>query len=181
MQYVPIVVVAVGLLCLLDLLLTFGVIRRLRLHSELLSRRSPLAGDEAVPVGSPPMPFETTTTDGQRVSAETMPARTIVAFFTPDCSPCREQLPVFVDKATEFVQNGAHVLAVVVGDTDAGAEMVGQLERVGPVVAEPMGGPVSAAFRLRGYPSMCVLDERGIVSVSGRDINQLLVPAMVER
>ena len=57
-------VALVGVLCLLDLLLTFGVIRRLREHAELIT----LGGVPDIPVlgvavGEQPAPFSATTTE----------------------------------------------------------------------------------------------------------------------
>src|SRR6266540_695110 len=41
MRYLAAAVVLVGLLCSIDLILTLGVIKRLREHGEVLSRRGP--------------------------------------------------------------------------------------------------------------------------------------------
>src|SRR5579863_5118363 len=59
-------VIIVGILCLLDMLLTFGVIRRLREHSELLRTRQ--FGDEtpviSLSAGQVPAEFAVTADDG---------------------------------------------------------------------------------------------------------------------
>jgi hypothetical protein len=74
---VPIVIAAVivvGVLCVLDLLLTFGVIRRLKEHTAMLAERG--SGSLAPPViglaeGERPGAFSATTADGQRVDEGT--------------------------------------------------------------------------------------------------------------
>ncbi len=58
----------VGLLCLADLLLTFGVIRRLREHTEQLAglrgQDAPVTG---LPYGAIPEPFTALTASGERL------------------------------------------------------------------------------------------------------------------
>ena len=58
----------VGLLCLADLLLTFGVIRRLREHTEQLAglrgQDAPVTG---LPYGATPEPFTALTVSGERL------------------------------------------------------------------------------------------------------------------
>ena len=60
----------VGLLCLADLLLTFGVIRRLREHTEQLAglrgQDAPVSG---LPYGATPEPFTALTASGERLDA----------------------------------------------------------------------------------------------------------------
>jgi len=80
-------VIAVGTLCLVDLLLTFGVIRRLREQTALLaapdSRERAVIG---VPEGELPGGFSATTTTGEVVSG-TAGVR-VVAFFASGCAAC---------------------------------------------------------------------------------------------
>ncbi|MEV0810715.1 hypothetical protein [Micromonospora sp. NPDC050200] len=58
--------VVVAVLCLFNLLLSFGMIRRLRQHTELLNRprHEPAEQDLVRPVGSTVGEFVTTTVDG---------------------------------------------------------------------------------------------------------------------
>jgi thiol-disulfide isomerase/thioredoxin len=180
---VIVAVVFVGLLCLLDLVLTFGVIRRLRQHIELLTRQmmSGVPTREALPVGSSPEHLEVTATDGRTVTSEGLAGRTLVGFFSSDCSSCHEQLPSFVEGAAALAGNGHQVLAVVVDDAADATSMVSTLEAVARVVVEPVDGPVATAFQARAFPSICLLDEQGMIAAAGFHISQLpvAVPAAV--
>src|ERR1700685_2078528 len=87
-------VTVIGVLCLTDLLLTFGVIRRLRSHSELLAGYL-TAGSAIVGLrtGRSPEPFSAVTTDGVAVNVSS--GLRLAAFFSSSCSACPEQVPPF--------------------------------------------------------------------------------------
>ncbi|QFU92692.1 TlpA disulfide reductase family protein [Amycolatopsis sp. YIM 10] len=147
-------VVLAGLLCLLDLVLTLGVIKRLREHTELLARanspRTALAPGERV--GE----FATSTLDGRRLAQADLGAETLVAFFSPTCEPCEEKIPGFLDFAREFPGGRDRVLAVVVGDPAEANWRVEDFFDVARVVVEPAEGAVSTAFGVRGFPSVLI-------------------------
>ena len=73
-------VVAVGVLCLADLLLTFGVIRRLRQHSALLASRGDAPVATRLSIGESPGPFTAVTTDGVDLTSHA--GFRIAAFFS---------------------------------------------------------------------------------------------------
>lgn len=169
MPYLIAAVVFVGALCTVDLLLTFGVIRRLREHTELLSTRAgePGEGPGTVAVGEVPGPFTAVDTDGAEVDHRTGGAGRLVGFFSPGCEPCRTKLPDFVAYAAEFPGGRAQVLAVVSGDEQSAADFTGPLTGVARVVVDGSEGPVATAFGVNGFPAWCVQDEHGVVQHSG--------------
>lgn len=172
-------VLLVGALGLLNLLLTFGVIRRLRQQAQPLvppARPAPPAGAIAA-VGTAPEPFQAQTVDGASLTATDLREWAIVAFFSPDCPPCLEKVPEFGQAVRRLGRDRRDVLAVVVTDADSGEPMVGQLTPVAQVVVEPPDGPVARAFRVRQMPIMCLLDGAGRVAQIGYDIDHLLTPA----
>ncbi|QIS07980.1 hypothetical protein [Nocardia arthritidis] len=142
-------VVLVGLLCALDLLLTVGVIKRLREHTDLLSNRdrAPMIG-----VGEEIGEFEASTVDGERLSTELLGDETLVAFFSPSCGPCKEKLPKFVAyaRAAEIPRP----VAVVVGAAHEAEEFVAALRPVARVVVESADGAMGTAFRAQAYPTV---------------------------
>jgi hypothetical protein len=146
----------VGGLCVFNLVLTFGVIRRLRELSDAA------AHDVAVPVGQAVGDFAARTTNGDTVSRD---SAQLVGFFSPGCQPCEECIPQFVDDPTE------RKLAVLVGD---GSEAyAARLATAAAVVVEPPAGPVSQAFRVTSYPTLCLVDPGGVVLASGNSFREL--------
>lgn len=172
-------VAVVGALCLLDLLLMFGVIRRLREHSGLLARVSG-QGDPMPPVtglagGDSPAVFSATTTTGALVT-ETSPLR-IAAFFSSSCPACPDKVPGFTGKLTSYGISRDAVLAVVQHDSGPLPPFLDQLAEVCQVHVESNGGPVGEAFQVRGYPAFCVLNGHGTVLASSEDPSVLAVAA----
>lgn len=168
--------VLVGLLALTNLVLTFGVIRRLRVHSEAISAAAgpPARSAIGIDVGSSPAAFQATATDGRQVGAgSTGPEPTVVAFFSPRCPACRDRLPGFGDYVARQRLGRDSVLAVVVGDEAADSDFVAALSPLALVVTEPDGGAVSAAFQIAGFPAFCVLDGQGRVVAAEHDPDHL--------
>jgi hypothetical protein len=166
------VALAIGL-CLLDLVLTLGVIRRLREHTELLSRRT--ADDtEFEPVmmgpGERPEDFTAVTMDGSMITSNA--EHGLIAFLSPGCKLCHEQLPDFMEYARRFPGGRGATIAVVVGEGPQAEELAARVESVARVVIEAHGGALSTAFKVRGYPAYAILDD-GAVQASGYGLDQL--------
>jgi peroxiredoxin len=180
MPYLIAAVVVVGALCLVDLLLTLGVIRRLREHTELLSARSgPSMPEQAtITAGDRPAAFTAEDTDGEPVDRDS-PAPRLLGFFSTSCPACTEMLPTFVEHAARFPGGRPQVLAVVAGAPPDIHELTNDLVGVARVVVEEPQGPVATAFEVTGYPTWCLLDEHGVVRDSGLGFDRLplAVPA----
>lgn len=170
-------VTMVGVLCLADLLLTLGVIRRLRSHSELLAGYQ--AGGSVIVglrPGGVPGPFSAVTTDGVAVSAA--PGLRLAAFFASSCPACPEQVPAFLRYVRENNLDRAEVLAVMTGPgTSPG--YLSRLAEVAQVCLEADQGPVASAFLVTGFPAFFVLDGDGAVAGSGFDPSVLPALAAV--
>jgi hypothetical protein len=163
-------VALVGGLCLLDLLLTFGVIRRLREHAELIS----LGGVPDIPVlgvtaGEQPAPFSATTTEGDLVSGPG--GLTMVAFFSTTCSACPERVPPFVSYLSDHGIARDFALAVVLGPQDEPPAFATALAGVARVTtaSELEDDPLTRAFKVVGYPAFCLLDDDGTVIATSHD------------
>jgi peroxiredoxin len=168
MQYVMAALVVVGALILFDLVLTLGVIRRLRRHSELIGQalsRQGVGDSVMLAAGKAVSPFEATTVDGEPVATSRLSGQTLVGFFSPNCSACGEQLPSFVEHAKAVGPD--RVLVVAVGADDQVGELVAQLRPVAKVVVERDGGQLARAFGVKGFPAMCLITGDGTVAVSG--------------
>jgi AhpC/TSA family protein len=173
-------IVLVGLLGLVNLVFSFGVIRRLREHTEILDklsqRRSGERIDAIIEVGRTVADFDTHTVDGERVSRDDLAGTTLVGVFSPGCPACEEQMGDFIAYARAHPGGRSQVLAVVVGAETESASYVERLEGAARVVREPVGGPVSTALAVRGFPAFALVDG-DLVSVSGFAVGEL--PAAV--
>ncbi|MBO2445928.1 redoxin domain-containing protein [Actinomadura barringtoniae] len=177
---------ACSLVCVLNLLLIFGVIRRLRQQGELLEGeqffRTQPARTPTVAVGTSPGVFSATTTTEKKVSSETLSnggGRTIVAFFSTDCTVCTLAVSEFAEEVARLRFDVDRTIAVVIGTEEDATSLVGQLEPVASVVVEPFTGPMASAFALHGVPGMCLLDPSGVVVATGRGVDELAVPSAV--
>jgi thiol-disulfide isomerase/thioredoxin len=161
-------VVVVGILCVLDLLLSFGIIRRLREQNETLrdlrERQTAAQPDIMLPAGS-------------RIELSDVDvAGALVGFFSPDCEACKERMPQFMEYATG---HRGKVIAVAAGDADEIADMVVRLGEVAEVVVEKTGGPLHNAFGTEGYPALCLVGDDSTVVASGWEMSAL--PALATR
>jgi peroxiredoxin len=153
MPFLTAAVVLVGALCVLDLVLTLGVIRRLReLATTSADRRGAPSAD--IEVGTPVGDFETVTSAGEHLSRAELTEDTLVAFFAPGCAPCVEKLPGFTAHAAVRPGGRRRVLAAVVGEPAEAREFAEPLAAVARVVVEEPGGALSRAFGVHAYPTM---------------------------
>ncbi|MFF8597039.1 redoxin domain-containing protein [Streptomyces sp. NPDC015220] len=155
MIYLAIALVVVALLCVLDLMLTLAVLRRLRDRPSA----GPVPTEEGgISVGAVVAPFSTRCSEGARLTERDLTDNAVVSFFTPGCQPCRDKLPRFVEKATDL-QGSRQVIAVVVSSSgeqqheEEAREMTEQLASVARVVREEPDGPCTTAFRVSAFPS----------------------------
>lgn len=162
----------------LNLLFTFGVIRRLREHTKLLSKSS--GADESgvmLAAGERIGDFSAAGSDGVRITRGSFAKPTLVGFFSPKCPACSERLPRFIALAEKMPERRAQVMAVIVGgDDEENAVLRGDLDAVATVLTDVERGPVVRAFGVNGYPAFAVLDEDGVVSSSGFDTEQIALP-----
>lgn len=171
-------VVLVGMLCTLDLVLTLGVIKRLREHTALLTKRG--GGPPSIEKGEEVGRFATATADGETLTPELIADDTLVAFFSTTCGPCKAKLPRFVESARAKAGGRDRVLAVVAGDEPTA--FVDQLGPVARVVAEGVDGPLSTAFKVQVYPVLLKVGREGdgrlIATAVGIDIDELATVAI---
>jgi thiol-disulfide isomerase/thioredoxin len=170
-------VAVVGFLCALDLLLTFGVIRRLREHTTMLTAPRRQDVPRGLLPGELPAGFSAVTTDGGTVTG-TAGVR-LVAFFAVWCSVCPERVPSFLEYVSVNRIARDSVLAVVADGDKEAPPYLARLEDVARVSVEPSGGAVSAAFKLESFPTFILLDSDGAVQASGWNPAELPAPAAV--
>jgi thiol-disulfide isomerase/thioredoxin len=179
MTYLAVGLIGVGVLCLVNLWLIIAMARVLRGHGEQLT--GPRSGPRPV-VGLPPgtrVPeFTVTTVAGATVSAEDLRGqRSVIAFFSPGCAPCQEQIPAFTAFARTLPDDAARPLAVICNGRGAapghegGADhLARQLADVAHVVSEPWAGTVAATLAVSGFPSFILLDAGGRVAAGAHAV-----------
>jgi hypothetical protein len=180
MTYLAVAVVGVGVLGLVNLWLTIAMARKLRDHGEHLarggSRPRPIVGLQP---GTQVPEFTVTTVTGATVSAEDLRGqRSLIAFFSPGCAPCHEQVPAFTAFVRTLPGGVARPLAVICGGghgaaqgQDAGADhLARQLADMAHVVREPSAGMVAAALAVSGFPSFILLDAGGRVEAGAHAV-----------
>ncbi|MEV0597251.1 TlpA family protein disulfide reductase [Nonomuraea cavernae] len=164
-------VVLVGLIGALNLILIFGVIRRLREHEKALAVRP--ASDQILPIGGAVGDFTAVTVDGDPLTRAHLTGRTAVGFFSTTCAPCLERLPEFVDYARAFSGGRDQVLVVVVTrQPEEAQDFVGQARSVARVVVERYEGPIATAFAVTAFPTLAVVDE-GTTVAGGTTLEDL--------
>jgi hypothetical protein len=168
-----------GVLTLLNLILTYGVIRRLREHEERLGKDSATpALPEQPAIGTPLPAFTAMTTAGQQITDRDFAAGTVyVGIFSTQCRPCHEQLPRFLERVSTL--DPYRVLLVINDDGDDPvtlADLVARAATVGRVVMAPTPAPLATALGVERFPTMLMLDD-GVVVANSHDTGRLPVPA----
>lgn len=177
----PIMIAAitvVGAVCLLDLLLTFAVIRRLREHTDMLAvARGSARRPAGLSAGEPPGTFAAVTTDGDLVH-DTSGLR-VIAFFATWCSMCPEQVGPFVGYLRTHAISRDSVLVVSVGPDDELPSHLAPLAGLARICLERDDGQIATAFKVPGFPMFYLLDADGTVVVNDHDPAALSEPAVV--
>ncbi|WP_039934473.1 TlpA family protein disulfide reductase [Streptomyces viridochromogenes] len=161
-------VVLVGTLCAVDLLLTIGVIKKLREYGPAGRAGAPGRGMTPLRPGEELPAFTAVAVDGAPVSRASLPDGALIAFLSPTCEPCRQKLPELVAYAAAEPGGRDRTLAVVVGEPEECERFVQELSPVTRVVVEPRGGPVCAALRVDAFPTtLRVSSDRDRTVVTG--------------
>ncbi|MCW6004250.1 redoxin domain-containing protein [Micromonospora sp. CPCC 205371] len=177
-------IVVLTALVLLNLLLTFGVIRRLREHSEQLAANAPT---RTIPVGATVPEFSATSERGVVVSTATLRGDgALVVFMAPDCAACTEQLPAVRERLATAVGGPAAVLVVFTrlraatdpNDKSAAelAESLGVAGSAALIVHEPLDGTLQTTFQVAAFPAFYLVDPDGKVAAASNGIADLPVP-----
>jgi hypothetical protein len=167
MVFLTIALVVVAAAVTVDLLLTVGVIRRLRQHSELLATGAGINAPVPPKPGDPVHPFVATTPDGTMISRDSLSAAGLVVFLSPGCGPCEEQLPALVQALREAGRPRTSTLVVIVAEPTEAAHMITELETLAAVVCEPPpASQLQTAFGVWSAPLALRLDGAAIADVS---------------
>lgn len=169
-----IAVVLLTALCAVDLVLTLGVVRRLRDHGDRLAELGEGSlGDPAIrESGGIVGDFAAVSVAGATVTSDRLVEPTLVGFFSPDCPGCADQLAPFAEYARRFRGGTDRTMAVVVADEDVDGTYVATLSEVATVIVEPALGEVQRALGVMGYPAFAIVEAK-IVQASTTKVSRL--------
>ncbi|WP_369212777.1 TlpA family protein disulfide reductase [Streptomyces flavofungini] len=166
MPYVVTLLVLLGALCIFNLVLSLGILRRIREGAEGASQE--LTPQVMRADGEKVTAFRAATTDGAELSESLLAeGPTLVAAFAQGCPECEEGIPLFAEYAASFPGGRSRVIAVLIGDPAALQGKAEVLEPVAQVVVEGKNGPLGSALGVRGYPAFGIIDDRATVKTSG--------------
>ncbi|WP_149549530.1 TlpA family protein disulfide reductase [Streptomyces marokkonensis] len=171
MAYLTAGLVLVALLCVLDLVLTLAVVRRLREEPATAPDGGGPPDVSELSVGEVVAPFEVTDTAGRTLTRDGLTSGMNVVFMSPGCLACEELLPLVAERAAGYAPG--RLLAVVVRDPDGSdghSEFVDRLSPVARVVVTDLGGALMGAFALTGTPAYVEMGHGGRISGIGRTL-----------
>ncbi|WP_433436898.1 hypothetical protein [Nonomuraea sp. CA-141351] len=164
MSFLIAVVVLVGILCLFDLVLTLGVLRRLREHTAELQR---LAGTSTL------MPYDPGVLVGRTLPQDVAGPR-LVGFFDVSCDTCHERAPQFAAEAAD-----QSALAVIAGDAGEAGDLVEVVGGVATVVTGEDALRIVHALGVQAFPTFLRTGQDGRIVAAHTDLDDLaaVVPA----
>lgn len=167
MPFLTAAVILLGALFLTDLLLTFGVIRRLREHTAILNEHQSGGVVTRLSAGEHPSQFTGVSTGGESVTGPA--GLRVAAFFSSMCSICPGRVPAFTDYLRANHIDRDHVLAVIDGPGAESVLYLDDLAEMAFVCLESGDGELAKAFQVSGYPAFCLLNEDGSVQAASHD------------
>jgi peroxiredoxin len=153
-------------LMLFNILLTIGLARRIKAR---------LPNLEMLNVGQKAPDFTAWTLEGEPVTLTDYAGRTVAfVFMSPNCRPCREQLPEFMAAQAKARQNGVEVVVVSDADEAETALFIDEFDVQLPVLVAPRErSSFLVDFKVHGTPSYCAVDAQGKVLDAGPGLFRL--------
>ena len=177
MVYLVAAVVLLAGVAVINLLLTIGVIGRLRDHAAALKSMQDSSPGFALSPGDQIPDFVAEDLDHRLVSRESIAGReALMGFFSASCRACEIQLPEFLQAADAMRRQEAEVVAVVSGSGDEQASLVEKLRQSVRVIPESEYGPVTSTMEVRGFPVFYHWTPDGVLVSAAHDVRRLVAP-----
>ncbi len=136
----------------------------------------PTAPTAAPTIGSPAVAFDLKSLDGKPLNLESFRGRPLVLnFFASWCDPCRDEMPLINELASQGNKNGYSVFGVAVEDTRAALVEFAKESKLSFPIALDLNNTVKRAYRIFGPPATFFIDSQGVI----RDV--VLGPVSRER
>jgi hypothetical protein len=163
------VVVLLAVLVVANMLLTWGVLRRLRTLQDQVDGGGAAPPENGLHPGDAAPDFTALGPTGAPVTRdEVVGGGTTMVFLSPHCEACETHLPAVREL-------GAGAVAVVDGTPEESAHLVDGLRGRVPVVFAPRGSTdLLERYRVTTYPSSYVVGADGRITASHTGLDELL-------
>ena len=136
----------------------------------------PSTPNGAPTVGAPAVAFDLKSLDGKLLNLETFHGKPLVLnFFASWCDPCRDEMPLINELASQGKKDGYSVLGVAVEDSRAAVSEFAKESQLAFPIALDLNNTVKRAYRIFGPPATFFIDGQGVL----RDV--VLGPVTRER
>ena len=168
------IVVLLAVLVVANMLLTWGMIRRLRALQEQAAAGGHPSPENGLHPGDPAPAFTALTPAGDTVTRdEVLRGETVLVFMSPHCEACEEHLPTVRELGR--VVGGPATLAVVDGTREESGHLLEGLQGDVPVLFAPRGETdLLERYQVVAYPSSYVVGVDGRITGSHLDLDALL-------
>jgi cytochrome c biogenesis protein CcmG/thiol:disulfide interchange protein DsbE len=148
--------VSVALLCVLTITVGPSPSRAQHVH--------PSTPSAAPTVGAPAVAFDLKSLDGKPLNLEVFHGKPLVLnFFASWCDPCRDEMPLINELASQGNKDGFNVLGIAVEDTRAAVnEFAKEAKLIFPIALD-LNNTVKRAYRIFGPPATFYIDSQGII------------------
>jgi len=147
-----------------------------RPSASLAQHVHPITPTAAPTVGAPAVEFDLRSLEGKRLNLEFFHGKPLVLnFFASWCDPCRDEMPLINELASQGNKIGYSVLGVAVEDTRAALVEFAKAAKLGFPIALDLNNTVKRGYRIFGPPATFFIDGQGVI----RDV--ILGPISRER
>jgi cytochrome c biogenesis protein CcmG/thiol:disulfide interchange protein DsbE len=124
----------------------------------------PSTPSAAPTVGAPAVAFDLKSLDGKPLNLATFHGKPLVLnFFASWCDPCRDEMPLISELASQGSKDGFSVLGIAVEDTRAAvSEFAKETKLIFPIALD-LNNTVKRAYRIFGPPASFFIDSQGII------------------
>ena len=168
------IVVLLSVLVVANMLLTWGMVRRLRVLQEQVAAGGHPSPENGLHPGDPAPDFTALTPAGDTVTRdEVVSGETVMVFMSPHCEACEEHLPTVRELGR--VVGGRAALAVVDGTREESGHLLDGLQGEVPVLFAPRGvSDLFDRYQVVTFPSSYVVGADGQITGSHLDLDELL-------
>ncbi len=167
-------IVLLSVLVVANMLLTWGMVRRLRVLQEQVAAGGHPSPENGLHPGDPAPDFTALTPAGDTVTRdEVVSGETVLVFMSPHCEACEEHLPTVRELGR--VAGGPAALAVVDGTREESGHLLDGLQGEVPVLFAPRGvSDLFDRYQVVTFPSSYVVGADGRITGSHLDLHELL-------